>query len=133
MRSLVCKMGKEFLGADFSLTRCNAARCERGWDGLTRIVLSFFWMGRRHIGAMRLVATRMVPDANRPQGMTSDYRQYIYIQTYQSATSVSKRNAQPSASIKALSAEMHPSPSAFKPAHYAKRSALIHSIRGAVA
>ena len=26
-----------FLGADHSLTRCNAAHCERGWDGLTRI------------------------------------------------------------------------------------------------
>ena len=61
-------MGKEFLAADFSLTRCYAARCERGWNGLTRIVLPF-WMGRRHIGAMRLVATRMVPDCGLPQVM----------------------------------------------------------------
>ena len=65
LAAVACKMGKEFLGADFSLTRCYATRCERGWNGLTRIVCFICnWMGRRHIGAMRLVATRMVPDGD---------------------------------------------------------------------
>ncbi len=45
IRSPVCKMGKEFLAADFSLTRCYAARCERGWNGLTRISFSHFFDG----------------------------------------------------------------------------------------
>ena len=78
LAKLAWKMGKEFLGADHSLTRCCAARCERGWEGLTRI-FSFasyaIWMGRRHIGAMRLVASRMVPDTGRPQVMSSFLRE----------------------------------------------------------
>ncbi len=33
--------------------------------------------GRRHIGAMRLVATRMEPDRDRPQEPTSFLREHV--------------------------------------------------------
>ena len=36
------------------------------WINADFLLLQIQLMGRRHIGAMRLVATRMVPDGGRP-------------------------------------------------------------------
>ncbi len=73
--------------------------------------LSFcIWMRRRHIGAMRLVATRMVPDANRSQVPTSDYRQYSNIQTYQSAASLKGVRSHPRASRRSAPRSIRPHP-----------------------